>query len=185
MITYSELFELLRKEKYNEQLQPLPKNFLKEVAIYFQDKRKIASKTSDMFSDMIIKTKKQLENAVSVIKELFMRRHKKIVNLALIAAKTGISKRDAENMLDNEQRLFETVIREIEQEEKKLNDILNGVHEEKDLKNQLVRFKQDTAEFLDMEENKLGPFKVGDIANLPREIVAILLKNDSVELIEE
>jgi hypothetical protein len=36
-----------------------------------------------------------------------------------------------------------------------------------------------------MDENKLGPFKQGDIANIPKEIVKILLNSDSVDLIEE
>ena len=185
MITYSELYEILRKEKYNEQLQQLPKNFSKEISEYFSDKKKIAEKSNEQFSDVIAKTKKQLENAVAVLKEIITRRQKKIISLALIAAKTGISKRDVENMDESEQRLFEMIVKEIEQEEKRINEAINGQHEEKDLKNQLVRFKQDTAEFLDMDENKLGPFKAGDIANLPKEIAAVLLKSESAELIDE
>ncbi len=185
MITYSELYELLRKEKYNEQLQPVSKEFLKDVSEYFQDKRKIANKSNDDFSDVIVKAKKQLDHAVTLVKELITRRQKKVINLALIAAKAGISKRDVENMLDNEQQLFELVVKELEVEEKQINDLINGHSEEKDLKNQLVRFKLDTAEFLDMNENKLGPFKTGDIANLPKEITAILLKNGSAEIIGE
>ena len=30
MITYNELYDALRKERYSEQLQPIPKNFIKE-----------------------------------------------------------------------------------------------------------------------------------------------------------
>ena len=185
MITYSELYELLRKEKYNEQLQQLPKNFFKEVAEYFQDKKKISEKEDATFSDAIAKTKKQFEQAIAVLREIMTRRQKKVINLAMIAAKSGISKRDAENMAENEQKLFEMVIKELEQQEKKIDDMISGNYGEKDLKNQLVRFKQDTAEFLDMDENKLGPFKQGDIANIPKEIVKILLNSDSVDLIEE
>lgn len=185
MITYSDLYELLRKEKYNEQLQLMPKNFLKEMAEYFEDKKKLSLKENDDFSDTIIKTKKQLENAVTVMKELMTRRQKKIINLALVAAKTGISKRDAENMLEIEQTLFEAVTMEIEKNEKLIIGTVNGVHKEKDLKNQLVRFKQDTPEFLDVDEQKLGPFKSGEIANLPKKITDVLLKADKIELIED
>jgi len=185
MITYSELYELLRKEKYNEQLQQLPKNFFKEAAEYFQDKKKMSEKEDKTFSDAIAKTKKQFENAISILREIMTKRQRKVINLALIAAKSGISKRDAENMSENEQKLFETVIKELEQQEKKIDEMISGSCGEKDLKNQLVRFKQDTAEFLDMDENKLGPFKQGDIANIPKEIVKILLNSDSVDLIEE
>lgn len=185
MITYSELYEVLRKEKYNEQLQLLPKNFFKEISEYFQDKKKMTEKNDDLFSDAIIKTKKQFENAIAVLREIITRRQKKIISLALIAAKSGISKRDAENMSESEQRLFELIVKDIEVEEKKIDGIISGQYGGKDLKNQLVRFKQDTSEFLDMNENKLGPFKTGDIANIPKEIANILLNSGNAEVLDE
>lgn len=185
MITYSELHELLTKEKYNEQLQPLSKEFYKELSEYFQDKKKITEKESEEFSEVISKTKKQLSSAVIALKELMTNRQKKIIHLALIAAKTGISKRDAENMLESEQQLFETIVKQLEAEEIQVNNIINCQNENKDLKNQLLRFKKDTAEFLDANENKLGPFKEGDIANLPKEITAILIKGGQADPVDE
>jgi DNA replication initiation complex subunit (GINS family) len=185
MITYSELYELLRKEKYNEQLQLLSKGFFKEIAEYFQDKKKFTEKTDDIFSDAIIKSKKQYENAIAVLREILTRRQKKVINLALIAAKSGISKRDAENMTESEQVLFETIVKELEAEEKKVDGIISGQYGGKDLKNQLVRFKQDTSEFLDMNENKLGPFKAGDIANISKEIANILINSGNAEVLDE
>jgi DNA replication initiation complex subunit (GINS family) len=184
MITYSDLYDLLRKEKYNEQLQPLPKSFIKELSEYFEDKRKIAGKDDDM-SDVTAKTKKQLNEAVIVFKELVMRRQKKIINLALVAAKTGISKRDAENMTEEEQKLFETIVNEIEKDEKLLASVISGMHEEKSLKNCLVRFKQDIPAFLDADEHSLGPFKTGEIANLPKRISEILIGNSQAEYLED
>lgn len=185
MITYPEIYELLRKEKYSEQVQPLPKSFSKDLAEYFDEKRKIASKTDETFNDAIVKTKKQLENAITVLRELVTRRQKKIINVAVVAAKTGMSKKDSENMLDNEKRLFDAVIRELEVEEKSLNDIITGVSKEKDLKNKLVRFIQETDEFSDLEGNKLGPFKAGDIANIPREVSEILIGNEKAVSVNE
>jgi len=185
MLTYSDLYELLRKEKYNEQLQPLPKNFIKELAEYFDDKKKIAERKDENFSDTIIKTRKQLDNAITIFKELITRRQKKIINLALIAAKTGINKRDAENMAEAEQKLFEIVVNEIERNEKAIGNVINGLDEEKNLKNQLVRFKQDTPEFLDVDEQVLGPFKTGETANLPKKIADVLVKNGQAELLED
>ena len=99
MITYNELYDALRKERYSEQLQPIPKLFIKEVSAYLKDKKEIANKDDDNFSDTILKTKKQFENSISIFKELILRRKKKILELAFIAAETGISKRDFENML--------------------------------------------------------------------------------------
>ena len=78
MITYNELYDALRKERYSEQLQPIPKNFVKEVAAYLKDKKEIANKDSDEFSDAVTKTKKQFENSIAIFKELMLRRKKKI-----------------------------------------------------------------------------------------------------------
>jgi len=102
MITYNEIYEALRKERYSEQLQPLPKSFIKEVSDYFKEKKIISEKSGDIFSDAISKTKKQFENAVSLFKELMLRRKKKLLNLSFVATETGISKRDYENMLSFE-----------------------------------------------------------------------------------
>ena len=84
------------------------------------------SKESEDFSDVIIKTKKQLENATTLFKELIIRRRKKILNLVLIATETGISKQDFENMLAIEKELFEGLMSCMDASEKKLNESLNG-----------------------------------------------------------
>ena len=175
MITYAELYEFLRREKYSEQLQVLPKNFFNEASSYFKDKRRIANKSNELFDEAISKTKKQLENAITILKELISRRQKKVVNIAFVASKTGISKRDSENMLDNEVKLFDKMLKSFEDDEKMIMDVITGIDQGKDLKNQLVRFTQETGEFLGPDERRLGPFKPGEIANLPQKISEILV----------
>jgi len=175
MITYAELYEVLRKEKYSEQLQPLIKNFYNEVSAYFRDKRKIAGKSSELFDEAISRTKKQLENAILILKEIVSRRQKKIMNVAFVASKTGISKRDSDQMLESEKVFFDKVLKHLEEDEKALVNVISGLEQGKDLKNQLVRFTQETGEFLGPDERKLGPFKPGEIANLPQKITEILV----------
>ena len=85
MITYNDIYEAARKERYSEQLQPLPKNFIQEVAEYFREKKEISAKEDNLFSDVIIKTKKQFENAVTIFKELMLRRRKKLLNFFFIS----------------------------------------------------------------------------------------------------
>ncbi len=184
MITYSDLYEAARKERYSEQLQPLPKNFIQEVAEYLKEKKQLSLKEDDIFSDMIAKTKKQLENAVTLFRELMIRRRKKILDLVLIAAETGISKQDFDNMLSFEKSLFEELIKNIENSEKKINEILDGKSAE-ELKNQLVIFKTDVEEFLDMEGEKIGPFKKDQVANIPKEIAKILTEDGKAEVLEK
>ena len=102
MITYNYLYEILRKEKYSEVLQVLPKNILEDISEFLHDKKGESLKEGDMFEDSIIKSKKQLENSIALLKELILRRKKKLLNLVFVATETGIMKKDYENMMSFE-----------------------------------------------------------------------------------
>ena len=184
MITYNEIYEAARKERYSEQLQKLPKRFVDDVADYLKSKKEMSMKEDDLFSDVIIKTKKQLENAITLFKELMLRRRKKILNLVLIAAETGISKQDFDNMMEFEKELFEDLMRCIDVSDKKLNNSLNGgpevIH-----KNEMVLFLDDVEEFVGIDGEKMGPYTKGQIGNLPKEITKILVDSHKAELIQE
>jgi len=182
MITYNDIYEVVRKERYSEQLQSLPKNFIFEVAEYLKEKKEIASKESEDFSDVVMKIKKQLENAKILFKELILRRRRKILNLVLIASETGISKQDYENMLDFEKELFDELVKKIELCDKNLNLALNG--EKKEEENQLVVFKEDIKEIINFNGEKMS-FEKGQIANIPSEIAKILIDEGKAEKIEE
>lgn len=184
MITYNDIYEVARKERYSEQLQKLNKNFIGEVSDYLKEKKEIASKEDDVFSDVIIKTKKQLENAITLFKELMVRRRKKILNLVLIAAETGISKQDFDNMLDFEKDLFEDLMKCIDDSDKKLSKTLNGVKEEEQ-KNELIVFKENVDEFVGLDGEKMGGFEQGQIVNLPKEIAKILVDDKKAEVVKE
>ena len=187
MITYNELYNALRKERYSEQLQPIPKKFIKEVAAYLRDKREIANKDNDDFSDTILKTKKQYENSIAIFKELILRRKKKILELAFVATETGISKRDFENMLAVEKESFDDIMKSLEKSDKKISEILKGIENEgkEGSKNKMIVFVEDSDAFLDLEGNKLGPFKKGDIANIAEEIANILIVDKKAESIDD
>jgi len=184
MITYNDLYEAARKERYSDQLQPLLKNFISEVSEYLKEKKEVVSKDDDIFSDMIAKTKKQLENATTLFKELMTRRRKKILDLVLIAAETGISKQDFDNMLIFEKFLFEEMMKNIEQSDKRLNEMLHGKKEEQ-AKNELVVFKAEVGEFMGLDGEKIGPFAKGEIANIPKEIAKILVEDKNADILEK
>lgn len=182
MITYNDIYEAAKKERYSEQLQSLPKNFVEEIAEYLKDKKEMASKEDDVFSDVIAKTKKQLEQAIILFNELMLRRRKKILALVLIASETGISKQDFENMLAFERELFEELMKGMDFTDKKVQQILNGKKQEED-KNELILFRTSVEEFMDLEGSKLGPFEKGQMANIPKNIAKILVDDGKAEVI--
>ena len=185
MITYNEIYEAARKERYSEQLQPLMKNFISEVSEYIKEKKEMASKQDSDFSDLVIKTKKQLENAVTLFKELMRRRKEKILNLILIASETGISKQDFDNMLSFEKQLFEDLMKIIDSFDKEILENLNNVKKQKEEKNELVVFEESVEEFVGLDGAKIGPFEKGQLANIPKEIANILIADGRASIVKK
>lgn len=185
MITYKDIYEAAKKERYSENLQPIPKSFVKDVAKYLKEKRETASRSEDVFSDVLIKTKKQLENAITLFQELLRRRRKKILNLVLIASETGISKQDFENMLLVEKSLFEELMVCMENSDKKLNELLSGQKEEEGQVNLLIVFLEDAPEFVAPTGEKFGPYNMGQFANIPKEIADIFVGDGKAQLMEK
>ena len=185
MITYKDIYEAAKKERYSENLQPIPKSFVKDVAKYMKEKKEAASKEGDVFSDVLLKTKKQLENAITLFQELLRRRRKKILNLVLIASETGISKQDFDNMLLVEKGLFEELMECIEGSDRKLNELLNGAQDDEVQNNDLVVFLQDVDEFMASDGEKYGPYKTGQFVNLPKVIAKIFLEDQVAESMEK
>jgi len=184
MLTYQELYEIVRKEKYTELLQKLPDNFLKELGEYLQDRKEQNMQDDGLFSDSSSKNKKQLENSLSLFKELILKRKKKLLNLVFVAAETGIMKRDYENMLFFEKEMFEKFIGSLEEGDRNLAEFMKGRKAEEE-KYKLVIFNQEIEQFVDMSGNTLGPFKTGELVNLDKEVSQILVSSGKAAYVDD
>ncbi len=185
MLTYQDLFEIVRKEKYSEVLQPLPKQFHLEFIEYIQSKKDNTAPETDLFMDATLKSKKQLENSLALFKELILRRKRKLLNLVFVAAETGILKKDFENMLPFEQSLFEKLVKAFEEGERELAQVLNGKREVVQNKHALILFTQNIEPFVDMSGNSVGPFAVGQLANLEKDVSQILVSSGKANFVDE
>jgi DNA replication initiation complex subunit (GINS family) len=180
MITFNDIYEALRKEKYSDKLQLLPPKFLQDVSVYFREKQEFLAKEDDMFSEMVIKNKKKFENALSSFKDLLRVRKRKILNLSFVTSEVGVSKKDFENLLGFEKELYETIVKAMQRsEEDRVMEMKGEANAE--FLHKLVRFLEDVPEFLDSEGEAVGPFQKGEVANLDVEIVDILEKDKRVE----
>ena len=113
-ITYETLFEILRREKDKEELQKLSDSFFNDVIIYLEDKKKALSDvTLQSFGD-----KKKLEeefgNIKKILKDLYERREKKIVNLALNISRTKSNLIDTSGLLKEEKELFDSLMKALD-----------------------------------------------------------------------
>jgi len=185
MLTYNDIYELLRKEKFSETLQQLPKNFLIDVAEYLNEKKEQSAMGSDLFTDSVAKTKKQLENSIAIFKEMMLRRKKKLLNLVFVAAETGIMKRDYENMLGLERELFEKMVKSFEESEKELSNVFLQKKIDEKKKNRMIIFNQDVEQFVDLLGNTAGPFASGELANIENEVAEILVSGGKASFVDE
>jgi DNA replication initiation complex subunit (GINS family) len=185
MLSYNDIYEILRKEKFSEILQLLPKDFLKEISDYLSEKKEQSSKDDDLFADSINKTKKQLENSIAIFKELILRRKKKLLNLVFVAAETGIMKRDYENMLPMERDLFEKLVRAFEEGDKDLLKMMSVKKADEAKKSKMVIFNQNVEQFVDMTGSLVGPFTAGELANLEKDVSEILVTGGKASFVDE
>ena len=186
MITYHDIYEIIRKEKYSETLQPLPKNFIIDVSEYLNEKRVESAKEDDLFLDASAKSKKQFENSISLFKELILRRKKKLLNLVFVAAETGIMKRDYENMVSFEREEFEKLVKAFEEGDRELAKMIKGRQgEHEQAKHKMILFTQDAEQFVDMSGGVVGPFVNGELANLDSDVAQIIVSSGKANFVDE
>ena len=218
VVTYETLFELLRLEKGREELQKLDYNFLEEVAKYVKEKKDFLRKqpSIDSFSDdHRSNTEKQLQNINSILKQLYDRREKKMMQMAINKARLGMSLVDTSNLLPPERRLFEELVATLERNRKEiLGAILNPkpefkeasgetIHEvrpqlepvasveqtkkeqELDKDMKMIRFTKAVPKFVGLDLEIYGPFEEDDFASLPKEISDVLIEKGRAEEVKQ
>ncbi len=113
-VTYETLYELLRLEKSREEHQTLDHGFLLDVLQYLREKQRIldeAEQKEDLFSlDEREKTQVQLVNIRKIVRELYERREKKILDMALNKSRTKSNLIDTSTLLVHERYLFDSIV---------------------------------------------------------------------------
>ncbi len=207
VITYETLYELLKRERERTDLQKLEPAFFSDTINYIKDKKKILEAKSE---DSVFepeerrKTERQLENIYKIVKELYERRERKIISLATDKSRTKSNLIDASGLLKEEKVFFDALTNMLDNyreailfavlnekmpfmqslDEKKPAEIFRSAIE---LKNptRLVRFTSLVPKFVGPELEEYGPFEEEDIANLPTEVVDILISKGKAEEIKE
>jgi len=196
-MTFQVLFEILRNERTKEELQEIAESYFDDVAEYLSQKYEIllSTKADDVFSlPEKEKTQKELINIRRVVKEIYERRQKKVMRIAMDKVKAPASIVDISRFLKEEKELFDKVTSLLEEHrENVLELMLEGkrAEQEKEQENgpnpetTTVKFTQPVAQFVGTELEIYGPFQEKEIASLPNKIAGILIGNGSAEAIKE
>ena len=181
MLTFEIIRELEREEKASKKPKKLPENLLEELREYIKRKERNAEKTA---SDML-----ELENVRNTIRRFFEMREKKIVDMALSTARTGLP---PENLTNEEEKVFYDIAGAIKKQREAFFFEVNrepdkeqGEEPPEEKKERVIyRVRSHLPEFVgpDMKTYRLVR---GEIVNLPKPLNDLLLKEGILEEIRE
>lgn len=113
-LTYETLYELMRREKGREELQQLDPKFFSQLVGYLRDKETTygdAGHKNDLFSiSERDRLHLEMQNIRRLVKELYERREKKILEMALNRSRTNANIVDTTNLLTEERAFFDQVV---------------------------------------------------------------------------
>ena len=199
IITYESLYEILRKEKYSQELQKLDKDFFKKVVKHIEEKTKFleSQRTKDsIFSAEIEKTQKQLDNVKKIIREIYEKREAKILQIALLSSRVNV-KEDLTSFILEEKKMYKQLADTLSQyREEILVNILASklpvakekpkIPKSEDLKEEtkLLRILHPIPKFIASDLKVYGPFDEEDIINIHKRSADVLLRKGRAEEIK-
>lgn len=175
-MTYELLFEALMREKNREELQRLDPEFYGHARAFIEEERRQA--LADPHAHAALQRVRNLE---SMLREIYARRERKILTLAMVKVKTGRDVFDVSVMLEAEKTLFDSLVRVLEDARKEQLEhapIHKPVQSEdtEDADFAHVRFRRQVGAFIGEELESYGPYNTGDRARIPRSIAKSLVE---------
>lgn len=182
---YEELLDAWRREANSVELQPLPGDFYRRLNAFMRRLRE-EERLADRDSIQGKLLSKILEVSVKLTEDLCYLRLTKIVD----ASMRGVIEWD--KLTEDEKPFVKEASRILGEYNRMVRRIVEGRYTPSEamfrtegLK--LVRFKSDTPSFVGVDLKVYGPFKAEDVAYIPEENAAQLIKQDiavEVEIID-
>lgn len=193
IITYENLYELLRHEKMKPELQKVPDNFYIDVVKYLTEKSAILEsqlkKESVFASTEVERTQLQLRNVQRILREWYERREGKIVQAALFGARIG-TPQDTSTMLPQEVELYEALEQSLQQRREAILDAIlrkempqmktsepqKVLKTEEETNEMRLEILEDIPEFVGPDLQIYGPYKKKQVIQVPLMIGSLLLQ---------
>lgn len=211
-ITYETLFELARLEKSKEELQKLDATFYQDVITYLKEKYELLKEVKGslgLFSDADKEnTEKQVLNIKRLLRDLYDRREKKMLTMALNKTRANAQIMDVQNLLPEEKLFYESLVSllekgrkdmlhglldlrmpagfvEVLQEPRKKQEDFVPASKFKPKDRMRVKFVHAVNKFVGPELEEYGPYESEDVAILPTEIANVLVFKRKAVVIDE
>ncbi len=163
VLTYEKLFNILRSEKSDLKIQKLSDSYFQQIVSYLQLKTKSvqSAKSSDLFSNEQVEAEQQLRNAQRLVQDIYDRREKKVVTLALNKSRSSQSMIDTSSLLVQEQELLYDLVSVLLKYRKnilhsvlKLNFVDDSAKSNSDDLQQVTSVESNSAETDDSHQNE-------------------------------
>ena len=206
-ITLERLYDINRNEKKSADLQVLDQNYLSDVQLYM--KQKLAELQERKGSDNMFamsgmdKMERELRSIQRTIREIYERREKKIIDMALNRSRTQSDIIDTSGMLQKETEFYQSVLGSLDQYR---NEILRPIFTSESTFDRVeveeiieesetsqmpedsemgvtVKFLASIPQFIWKDLKEYGPFEEGDTAQLSVSIAEALVSKGRAELV--
>ena len=111
---YETLYEFLRREKNREEVQKLPENFVKDVNEYIGGLRQSLNnkkrEVSHFEGDEIRKEETRLNNLIGLVSDLYQKRERKIISMAITKSRTGAKLADVAQLTSEEKEFYNSLV---------------------------------------------------------------------------
>jgi DNA replication factor GINS len=168
MLTYDAIRKLAMDEKAAPKLNKLPEGFFENVRTYLDKKGKIAQSKSDRW---------ELDSAKRWLQDLLDMRERKLLMIAQAFVRSGVLPGE---VTPEEQEFFDRLIEQIKDFHSTKKGILEGRKESLGS----VAFLQDVPKFIGVNMRNYGPFKKGDVANIPEANAKLLVEKEAAREIK-
>jgi hypothetical protein len=189
VLTYENLFELVMREKGREELQKLDSTIYEDILGYLSQKKEL-SKSSEM-AEANEHLFQQLRNIRRLIRELYERREKKIITLALIRSRTGSDAIDLSALLEPERMLFLSLVEKLDTTRSGIIGCLISDQARAQIPKPIelpvpvieettcsIKFLSEVPKFIGKELEVYGPFDKDDVKELPKELADLLVARE-------
>ena len=216
-ITYETLFELLRREKNREDLQKFDHSFFKDVVVYIKAKKENLEQQKtkqDLFAaEERKKAETQYANIRKILREIYEKREKKIVNMAIDRSRTSASIIDRSALLKEEREMYHClvgvldrfrrgilfkileadipgmedipqVLEDKNQEKAEVGADLEDNNTEEEKGKKRVKFIHAVPRFVGDDLKEYGPYEEADVSEIPIAVAEVLIDKGRAEEIE-
>ena len=173
-LSYEEIRRIHRLEKNTSQLVQVEPEFYNELHAFLASEKQAYLKSLKNFS---ISNSRDFTNLKKMVEEIFSIREKKILNKALVAARTN--EYNEEHLAQQETKMFRKSMDMLKEYRKILDEMfeaegLSGKDSSKDLNNLSVKILSDIPAFIGSDMKEYGPYTKDDVVELPLHIGKLL-----------